>query len=667
MGLNRGIAAGAGLGQFTVMLQRLALLLMLIVGGVPAMATTVQEDFNTAQAHLDALRLAEARSGFAALLERMGAQSRSRSAMIVRSRLAETMVAQGDVEDAEPLFETALTGFPAGVPAVAEERAAALTHLARAEEEQGKLRDAHGHWQMILAEKLVPDTSIGLLQARLGAARTGQWTEPDKALAELDRLLALPDATWDKEPTAARKWRILVLRMKGQLAMRQGRLDEASDALNQAGKLSGGTQTARVDLADVQLRGDLVILAWLRRDELTLAKYTALSGSGMLDDGTRPGGGGNALPPCAPQSGLAPDAVAVIEFSVREDGRVLNVRPIYANPGSGPADSHPEEAFVAAVHQWSWPAEQAKSVNPLWRAAIRAELRCLTTQPDVIFASLQREQAAWYQQHGIPVPDASGTDAQRRARLTAQLAAIEASDGPQSPKLLPVLAGLVGNAAVGRSETGPLAERLVALATALDAPTLVLATGWSGSNVRYDVGRLAIARADQRGETRLADYVRLQQLESRSGPDTEAALRAIVARHPESDPLRIKALVQLSDLAFARGAEAEAAAHLASTGLSPQQCALVNVRPQGKNAFLTDSDFPTAAQAFQLSGRLRVAHDIRPSGEAINVRVVTARPPFVFSTAAVRRVQNWRFKPVLRGDASVGCVNRSFPARFRIN
>ncbi|WP_197042040.1 energy transducer TonB [Sandarakinorhabdus oryzae] len=647
------------------MLQRLALLLALILSAAPAVATTVQEDFNTAQAHLDALRLADARNGFTALLNRIGLQSRSRSAMIVRARLAETMVGQGDAEEAVPLLETALTGFAAGVAADADERAGALSHLAHAEEEMGKLRAAYRHWQAVIDEKLLPETSVGMLQARLGAARTGQWTQPEQALAAVDRLLALPDSGWGDTPKAAKTGQVLALRLKAQIAMRQGKLEAAKVALAQAGKLAGGTETQRVDLGDVQLRGDLALLAWLRGSETELMQYTALSGATMLDDGTRAGGRGNELPSCAPQGNLAPDAMAVVEFSVRDDGRVLNVRPIYANPGSGAADSHPEEEFAAAVHNWSWPADQATAVNPLWRAAIRVELRCLSTQPDVIWASLQRDLLAWYQARGLAWPEATGTDAERRIQLLAQLAAVDARNGPQSLAALPILVALVTNSAVGPSETAPMAERLAALATAQDAPTMVLFLAWQAGKTR-DATAPAITRADQRGEARFADYLRLEQLEQRKTPNAEAVLQAIIARHPASDPLHTRALIQLSDLAFARGAEADAAALLARTGLSPQQCALVDVKPQGKNALFSDADFPTAARIWSLSGLMRIAHDIKPSGEASNVRVVMARPPFIFSAAAVKRVTAWRFQPVLRGDASVGCVNRNFPTRFRM-
>ncbi len=637
---------------------------------VPTQAGTVQEDFDAAQAHLDALRLPQARAGFAALLERMGT-SKSRSAMIVRSRLAETMVGQGDAEAAEPLLETALAGFPAGVAAVADERATALTHRARAAEAQGRLREALRHWQAILSEKLLPPGSLGVMQARLGVARTALWSQPALAAMMIDGLLAEPATAWGAEPQAGTSARVLVLRLKGRLAMHQGRLDEAKRALDEAGKLAGGTSTLQVNLDDVQLRGDLTVLAWLKKDMTSVVRLTALSGASMLDESGGGQGGVGDLPPCAPTGSLAQDAMAVIEFSVRDDGRVLNVHPIYASAGSGPDDSHPEEEFAAAVHGWSWPAEQAKATNPLWRAAVRVELRCMTQRPDLVLASLYRDADAWLKTKGLKRPGFTGTDAQTRTQLLAALASVDAAGDTQAVAAVPLLAELMDNRAVGPAERLEHSRRLAALAETHDAPVLIrhLALGRLNRSAADLSGmyRRLIPLAEQRGEIRMADYLQLQQLNNRSGTEAESQLAAIAARHGEADPLRQQALLMLSDRAFARGDEGTAASALASTGLSPQQCTLADVRPLGTNSFLSVDDFPREARQWGLTALMRASYDVTPAGEATNVRVISSRPPFAFSDVTVRRLQYWRFKPVMRGSETVGCLGRVQPIRFRLN
>jgi tetratricopeptide (TPR) repeat protein len=668
--LIRAIVTSANIGKSGGMIVRRLCLFAALALAAPLRAGTVQDDFNAAQAHLDAGRIAEARTRFAALLDRMG-KSTSRSAMIVRSRLAETMVGQGDVEEAQPLLETVLRAFPAGAAATAEERASALVQLAFVLEEQGRLRDALASWQAILAEALVPPGSVGAMQARMGVARTGIWSDPRGTERMIDALLAEPATAWGKDTANATRARIGLLRLKGQLAMRENRLDDARRHLADAGKLAGGITTNRVSLDDVQLRGDLATLAWLRKDMATVVKMTAYGGATMLDDGSNSGGAGQ-LPSCAPGGTLAPDAMAVIEFGVTDNGRVLNARPVYASPGSGPADSHPEEEFAAAVHGWSWPADQAKATSPLWRAAIRVELRCLTAKPDLVWSTLVRDARAWFTARGLGFAATTGTDAQERQQLQARLAALDDAGGGETAAAMPLLVDLIQNVALGRSEAMALARRLDALAEAQDAPVFVryLAQsrlkGWlPGDSTAL---RRLTALADQRGETRMADYLRLQQLQysNRNGPEVEAQLETIAARQKEADPLRTQALIMLSDRAFARGAEDKAATALAATGLSPEQCTLVDVRPQSRNAVITTDDFPAQAQNWGISAYMRASHDITPAGDTTNVRVVTARPPFVFSDAVVKRTQTWKFKPVLRGTQTVGCVGRSFPVRFRM-
>lgn len=671
MGLIRAIAVARWPGQSVNMLIRRALLVLaLAVAAAPLRAGTAQQDFDAAQAALEAGKLGEARTGFAALLARMGEGARSRSSMIVRERLAETMVLLGDVEEAEPLLLTALDGLAAGVPAVAEERANALLQLARVEEEQGRVRDALGHWQAVVDEKLLPAGSAPELQARLGIARTALWTQPDLARTMIEGLQKEPDAGWGPDPLNIARARILQWRLLAQIDVRAGDLEAAAAKLARASRLAGGTATSRVNLDDVQLRADLAVLAWLRKDYDKLAEYTAMSGAGMLDDGSRSGGRG-ATPPCAPVGTLAPDAMAVIEFGVRNDGRVLNVRPVYASVGSGPADSHPEEAFAAAVHQWSWPAEQAMAVNPLWRSAIRVELRCMTTQPDTVIGSLESEVARWLQAKTLDTPALKGTDAQRRTQLLAAITAVEAADGAQSPRLLPILWALLHNSAVSGGERRTLGARLATLAELHKAPLLMLRQGRQAASLGWQSSQASDRRlipvADAAGEGRLADYLRLEQAGDLGKDAQEALLKAIAARRADGDPLRTRALVQLSDLAFGRGNARLAADALGQTGISPGQCALVDVRPESSNAIMTSDDFPPAAQQWHLSGYVLYGYDITPAGRTINTRVIMARPPFAFSDAVNKRVATWRFKPVLRGDQTVGCVGRSGPVRFRLD
>jgi Gram-negative bacterial TonB protein C-terminal len=635
-----------------------------------AAQTSVQQDFESAQAHLSAGRMAEARAGFTALLTRLGPQSRSRSSMIVRSRLAETMVSQSEETEAEPLLQAALAAFPASTPAVAEERSGVLRLLAIIEEERGALRAATARWRQIIEEKLLPDGSVGMAEAGIGLARTAIWHDPAAARAQLLSLQAHDDAYFGAKD-AVRRTRVVLWRLEAQLAMQEGRLADARMALGRASRLAGGTTSAQVDLGDVRLRGDLVVLAWLEKRPDEVNKLLAASGSTMLDDGARDRGGASnqRLPACAPVTGLAPDAMAVIEFSVRDDGRVINVRPVYAHPGSGPADSHPEEEFAAAVHGWSWPAAQASKIDAFWRSSVRVELRCMTRQPDVIAASFGREWAAWRDTHGLAAaPSNGGTDARRRVDLLAELQRREAAAGADAAALIPVLLALTENDAVAGKEGRAWATRLHNLAQQHDAPPSVRARALWMMNPDVTAGNvaaLAALEASGQGTSRFADALRLEALSARDNSSKEAILRAVVARRDADDPIRTKALVMLSDLSFARGDVDASTGFLRASGLNPQQCALIDARPAGVNAWFSDSDFPQGSLVWNLSGYVEIGYDIAPDGRTGNVRIISARPPFAFDDASLRRVSAWRYKPVQRGDGSIGCVGRVQQVRFR--
>jgi tetratricopeptide (TPR) repeat protein len=646
------------------MKMRVLPILALLLIGAPVAAATLQQDFDAAQAQLDARNYAAARTGFAALLDRVGQQSRNRSAMIIRNRLGQSLLGLGEIEAAAEQHEVALAGLPAGNPAAKDERATALTQLAIVEEQLGQIGAALNHWQGMLAEKLLPDGSMDQLAARIGVARTGIWRQPRESEAAIADLLALPAASLGSDPVAQDSIRLLLLRLRAQLFLNEGRLDAAEADLLQATKLAGGTGSLKVNIEDVRVRSDLALLAWLRKDLAGVAKYSQLSGAAMLDDGSNRGGVAGALPPCAPTGNLAPDAMALIEFTVRDDGSVLNVQPIYAQPGSGPADSHPEEQFAAAVRSWSWPAEEAKATNALWRAAIRVEVRCLTQQPDIVLPSLGKDYERWLQARTLDAADTGGTETVRRKRALDRLAAVDAAQGAQTPAAVPPLVSLLQNSAVTGNERKLFARRLSALAEAHDAPVLLRWLAGSAPR-RPDNDRQLIALAEARGETRMADYLRLSQMGNKTGATVEADLAAIAARHPDGDPLRTQALIMLSDRAFARGEAELAASALARTGLSDQQCALVDVRPLSRNASFSDSDFPREALAWGLSAMVRGSYDITPTGKTSNVRVIMARPPFVFSDALVKRAQSFTFMPVLRGTETVGCQGRTFPVRFK--
>ncbi|MBC7522337.1 MAG: hypothetical protein H7268_14745, partial [Sandarakinorhabdus sp.] len=108
----------------------------------PALPATVQQDFDAAQALLDAGKAAEARNAFTALLARLAPNSQTKAASLVRARLGSALLATDDPEGAERVLAAAVAGLSGATPQDAEERGIALSDLARAMERQGRLDSA---------------------------------------------------------------------------------------------------------------------------------------------------------------------------------------------------------------------------------------------------------------------------------------------------------------------------------------------------------------------------------------------------------------------------------------------------------------------------------------------------------------------------------------------
>jgi periplasmic protein TonB len=55
--------------------------------------------------------------------------------------------------------------------------------------------------------------------------------------------------------------------------------------------------------------------------------------------------------------------------------------------------------------------------------------------------------------------------------------------------------------------------------------------------------------------------------------------------------------------------------------------------------------YPSAAQAREIEGRVRLTITIMPDGSVRDVRVMSARPQGYFESEAIRAVQQWRYRP----------------------
>ncbi len=666
---------------------------VLVMTAAPLLAAPMQQDFDAAQALLDAGQYTQSRDAFRALNARFAATSTSRAATIVRARLGSALINSGDPDAAIPLLDAAIAGFDKPTPEDREEREFTRNERGRAEEAQGNLDAAAASYRAALATKLFPVDSDLEIALRVGLARTTIWSAPDESRHLLDGLLALPEARLK----ARGDNRALVNTLRGRVELNNGNPAEALRWFDLAARAAGGANTTKVNVTDVRIRGDLALAHFKLGHDEDVQRNVAFSGSGgLLDEGF-----GQAaampLPACAPATGLSPDAVAVVEFAIGDDGRVRDATPIYANRGSGVAadGDGPEILFPQVVRRWVWSLDSVAKLKGFWRQAIRVELRCFNQQPstDPLYGMFKADWRKWWAGLGIEsMPDQDENDAVALPAIRAELARREARYGKDSAQLFPPLNHLINNAAASSADRKLAFERQLRGMSAIPKP----------ESIRIDLALQAINSVAERSTGRAPDIWRqkrdsqmalLAEIEP-GNADTSRAVNLTRARLGETleqlknfqaateqferivatpvsalsidDPIRIAALLHLSNLAAGRHDIATAAATLAATGLSPDQCALIDVRPQPVNTVVGQASFPALTQRWGTGGFARIGYDITAAGKPANVRTIIASPPFVFGSSTEKAVARFEYRPVFRPGNTLGCVGNAQTVSFKV-
>ncbi len=672
-----------------------ALTLFALMTAAPAAAaTTIQQDFDAAQALVAAGKAAEARTAFTALLTRFSPESQGKAASLVRARLGNALLAVGDAEAAETMLAAAQPGLKGNMPQDIEERGIVAYDLGRAREQLGHLASAGASYRAALASGAFSPEGSAAIGARAALARTLIWSNPGEARKLIDALLALPPETFGKN----KDQRALLESLRGRIELNDNQPAEAKRWFTMAARTAGGATTTSVSVADVRIRGDLALANFKlgRMDEVQ--RFVALSGAGQLLSEGLATASEMPLPACAPLTGLAPDAVAVIEFSIADDGRTSGITPVYASKGSGAptgdADDGPEILFAQAVRNWSWAPERLAKLDRFWRQSIRVELRCFNSGngQKAIANTFSSDNESWFKALELePMPDLRGSAPVNLPVIRAEIQRREAKYGDQSPQLLPAVVALSNNPAVPLAERTAASARYRNLLIVSKAPaSLVILSRMTGvqsssddaknraeaSRLQRDGYAALLAEQEATGadQNRIGMLTRLQLAEVDDDLKAVAASRALldaIVAAPESllpaaDPIRIAALLRISNQAAAARDTATAATALAATGLSPEQCALVDVRPQAINKSITEKAFPALAIGWHTGGFARVGYDITADGATTNVRTITASPPFIFGPGTEKAISKFRYQPVLRPENSIGCSGSEFLQRFRV-
>lgn len=635
-----------------------AALVVLVSSPSVAQQPSVQQQFEAASASLKAEKWADALATFEALEKRL---SRSpRNVGIVRVRKAEALIKLGRQEEAEAALKNGLPVLPENDPSLREDRMLGLLSLARIHELALDYSEALRLYRM--AEPLTVEPAFKV-QALRGLIRTGMFYDGEAALAEADRALGLIAVQPGDNKSAYSQFRIL----KGRTLLNLGRFQEARVELRAAvGELGG--LTLKVDAADIAARSDLAIAALLAGDQEDARRYLAYTGAGRMPDGAFATGADMPMPSCDEADDLRPDDVAVIEFSIGEDGSVKNAAPIYASrPGNGAL------SFARAVSYWSWTPEKMKKIPPLLRLLTRVEMRCVTgSKRPSISDMLVPEAEKWLSDKGIApsrTPDIA--DAQRVKPLADELAEREARYGTQSLQLVPILSALADNKVVSRELASGYGRQALDIVKAEKSPPIIVA--YFGILAARAQGPLRgghwtlpdfsplLADATVMADPRAAAALRLTDADYRYRAGKQRQVISLLTQVRDTpglaptDPMRAAALMRLASLQLSNGHAEEAQATFQQSGLASDQCALLDTKPRLKSNAAAYGGFPEEAMRWGFEGWTQLEHDIRADGLPANVRVLIAYPPFVFSKAATTITQHARFEKTFRPDGGLGC------------
>lgn len=495
----------------------------------------------------------------------------------------------------------------------------------------------------------------------LALARTLSFDHDGHALAyaEEARKLTETEPNIDKATVAAVQTRY------ARVLLNEGRTADAYTVLKDSLKKQGGLDQ-RVNLSEVATRADLAQAALLNGDRERARTYLAYTGAGRLEKAPFAGARQMDLPACGGPAGLKPTEVAVIEFSLGDDGIVRNVAPIYTTGNRAAA-----LAFARAVGDWSWQPEDATAIPAFWRQSARVELRCSTaaerpsvTQPlddafDAWLTSKGSPALAWEEQPAARALPLARAEVQRARAAGDRVAQLRA------------LGWMFNSQLVNAEEARPLVAEALTLAQATNAPVAV-ATRFRISDAYVaakeyrqvlDGFRTVLRRPEVAADPLSAATVRMML--ANGGSQVRAAERTqlidavLAAPLPDTHPLKVAALLNRADLAAQGGDTAAAQAAFNRTGLSSDQCALIAPTPAVARQGATSSLYPTEALQMGFEGWARVEFDIAADGHTLTPRTVAAYPPFVFGDAAQKMIGATRYRSSYRPDNNAACTGNS--------
>lgn len=623
----------------------------------PPPPMTPQQQFDSASEAAAQGQCAQAVQTFESLAERPGIARNARLMATINARRARCLVTLGRLDEAS---RDATSSIPLLSTVDPIDRAnQVLAHMALGQVAYLAIDYDNAAREFEVALSFA--SGDGRYEPLTWLARSTMFDASDRAIGYSAEALKIAEGWPDAKKTGLPSLHTLHARA----LFNHNRTSEAYEELKQALKSQGGL-TERVNIDEVVTRSDLALAAILAKDETGARKYLAYTGAGHFDRAPFKAAVTMRPPPCGGTADLKPDDVVVVQFGVADDGSVSYAYPIYASR-NGPAAAE----FARAVSGWSWTPEAAREIPAFFRLVTRLELHCslASVRPNVEDV-LRNDLDRWMDGRHVAPYDSpvDKVDAVNVAR--AELDKRQPSADPLAR--VPVLLALGRSHFVSPPERQKWYRQARDILAAGGAPLGALT--YLDVNLSDAMARERVSRRDYRdylrsllatravaADPQVSDVLRLMIAEPSYGlaepPDAAELLTAVATDPalPQQDALRTGALVRLATLQAAAGNIAVARETYEKSGLSSQQCSMVDVVPQSKGFAVGGLEFPEEAKQWGFEGWVEVEFDIQADGKTANQRAVIAYPPLVFVDAAVKAATSARYTQTYRPDGGVGC------------
>lgn len=628
----------------------------------PQTQPTVEQQYDAATRALREDRWEDALRQYEAIEARVG-HANAQSLAVIRIRKGEALLALGRLDEAVEALRLGLGALPAADRSLDSERFTATLTLGRAAEQAFDYRAATAHFRAAAAIDVSPARRLA---AYRGLIQTQIFFDAEAALRDADEGIRLARLATPGEEQVEGSYRTL----RSRVLLNMGRFAEARQELETATRQVGGLMRTRIERRDIIARSDLSLAAALAGDQEGARLALALTGAGRIRGAFPPVDGRLAPPRCG--NGLDPGDVGVVEFSIRDNGTVGHSTPIYSSKSGEAALT-----FGRAVSRWWWPPDEIRQIQPVFRSAIRVELRC--TQRPLESWELPADEAAavarWSAAHGVPLE----TDVSRvwsAAQLQADLAALEARHGRAAPQLIVPLMRLGRASELRPRDRVPFLERALSIAAVAAVPDPYLSLiAFRLHSVRREAEerdsdvpdfQRILAEPAVRGNSYVAADVHLTTAQSlayhgRAAAAAEALQRAFAVNLPADHPLVAGMLELTAVMHAARGDHGAAEAAWQRIPAAARRCIMP---PRRGTASVGSSDFPMAAMRWGFEGWAIVESLVGRSG-ATSVRTTVAYPPLVFSRGAEDIARRFRFEPTFEPPSGPCAVHRqSFQFRL---